>query len=237
MHDFEMAKDKVMMGPERRSMIISEKEKRNTAFHEAGHALVGKMMKHADPVHKVTILPRGRALGYTMVLPDQDKYSTTRSEILDKLAYMMGGRAAEELFMNHMTSGASNDIERATDIAQHMVCEWGMSALGMRAFRKAGNSFEADKSHTMSEATARRVDEEIEKIINGGYDRALDILNRNRQAVKLIAEAYTNKQIADALHMAEKTVESHRANVLRKLGMRDRVELVRYAVRRGLVEP
>jgi len=111
---------------------------------------------------------------------------------------LMGGRVAEELFMNHMTSGASNDIERATDIAQHMVCEWGMSALGMRAFRKAGTSYEEDKAHSMSEATARRVDEEIEKIINGGYDRASDLLNRNREAVKLIAEALLDQEALDA---------------------------------------
>src|SRR5947209_1413935 len=110
----------------------------------------------------------------------------------------MGGRCAEELFMRHMTSGASNDIERATDIAQHMVCEWGMSALGMRAFRKAGNSYEADHSHAMSEATARRVDEEIEKILTAGYDRAYDILNRNRGAAKAIAEALLDREALEA---------------------------------------
>src|SRR4029078_6110376 len=111
----------------------------------------------------------------------------TKGYLETQVAVLMGGRAAEELFMNHMTSGASNDIERATDIAQHMVCEWGMSALGMRAFRKAVNGFDGDKNHAMSEATARRVDEEIEKILNGGYDRALDLLNRNRAPVKAIA--------------------------------------------------
>ena len=127
----------------------------------------------ADPLHKVTIIPRGRAMGVTMQLPEADRHTYTKGYLETQIAVLMGGRVAEELFMNHMTSGASNDIERATDIAQHMVCEWGMSALGMRAFRKAGNSFDGDKAHAMSEATARRVDEEIEKIINGGYDRAL----------------------------------------------------------------
>src|SRR6187401_952399 len=187
MDDFERAKDKVIMGAERRSMVMPEEERRNTAYHESGHAIVARLLPKTDPVHKVTIIPRGRALGVTMQLPVEDRYSQDRERLLSMIAVLMGGRVAEELFMNHMTSGASNDIERATDIAQHMVCEWGMSALGMRAFRKAGNSYEADKAHAMSEATARRVDEEIEKIINGGYDRAYELLHRNREAVTLIA--------------------------------------------------
>ena len=120
----------------------------------------------ADPLHKVTIIPRGRAMGVTMQLPEADRHTYTKGYLETQVAVLMGGRVAEELFMNHMTSGASNDIERATDIAQHMVCEWGMSALGMRAFRKPGNAFEGDKPHAMSEATARRVDEEIEKILS-----------------------------------------------------------------------
>jgi cell division protease FtsH len=152
----------------------------------------------ADPLHKVTIIPRGRAMGVTMQLPEADRHTYTKGYLDTQIAVLMGGRAAEELFMNHMTSGASNDIERATDIAQHMVCEWGMSSLGMRAFRKAGNSFEGDKNHAISEALARRVDEEIEKILNGGYDRALDLLNRNRGAVKAIAEALLEVEALDA---------------------------------------
>src|SRR6187401_542809 len=187
MEDFERAKDKVIMGAERRSMVMPEEERRNTAYHEAGHAVVAALLPKADPLHKVTIVPRGRAMGVTMQLPEADRHTYTKEYLETQIAVLMGGRVAEELFMNHMTSGASNDIERATDIAQHMVCEWGMSALGMRAFRKAGNSYEADKAHAMSEATARRVDEEIEKIINGGYDRAYELLHRNREAVTLIA--------------------------------------------------
>ena len=194
----ESARDKVLMGVERRSVVLSELDRVNCAYHEAGHAVIAALLPMADPLHKVTIIPRGRAMGVTMQLPEADRHTYTKGYLETQVAVLMGGRAAEELFMNHMTSGASNDIERATDIAQHMVCEWGMSALGMRAFRKAGNSFEADKNHTMSEATARRVDEEIEKIINGGYDRALDLLNRNRQAVKLIAEALLEQEALDA---------------------------------------
>jgi cell division protease FtsH len=196
--DMESARDKVLMGVERRSVVLSELDRVNCAYHEAGHAVIAALLPMADPLHKVTIIPRGRAMGVTMQLPEADRHTYTKGYLETQVAVLMGGRAAEELFMNHMTSGASNDIERATDIAQHMVCEWGMSALGMRAFRKAGNSFEGDKNHAMSEATARRVDDEIEKIINGGYDRALDLLNRNRQAVKLIAEALLDQEALDA---------------------------------------
>ncbi len=167
----EAARDKVLMGVERRSVVLSELDRVNCAYHEAGHAVVAALLPKADPLHKVTIIPRGRAMGVTMQLPEADRHTYTKGYLETQVAVLMGGRVAEELFMNHMTSGASNDIERATDIAQHMVCEWGMSSLGMRAFRKPGNSFDADKPHAMSEATARRVDEEIEKILDGGYER------------------------------------------------------------------
>jgi cell division protease FtsH len=196
--DLEAARDKVMMGVERRSVVLSEADRVNCAYHEAGHAVVAALLPMADPLHKVTIIPRGRAMGVTMQLPEADRHTYTKGYLETQIAVLMGGRAAEELFMNHMTSGASNDIERATDIAQHMVCEWGMSAMGMRAFRKAGNGFEGDKTHAMSEATARRVDDEIEKILKGGYDRALDLLNRNRLAVKNIAEALLDVEALDA---------------------------------------
>ena len=196
--DMESARDKVLMGVERRSVVLSELDRVNCAYHEAGHAVIAALLPMADPLHKVTIIPRGRAMGVTMQLPEADRHTYTKGYLETQIAVLMGGRVAEELFMNHMTSGASNDIERATDIAQHMVCEWGMSALGMRAFRKAGNAYEADKAHAMSEATARRVDEEIEKIINGGYDRATDLLTRNRDAVKLIAEALLEQEALDA---------------------------------------
>ena len=196
--DMEAARDKVMMGVERRSVSLSELDRVNCAYHEAGHAVVAALLPMADPLHKVSIIPRGRAMGVTMQLPEGDRHTYTKGYLETQIAVLMGGRAAEELFMNHMTSGASNDIERATDIAQHMVCEWGMSALGMRAFRKPGNAFDGDKTHAMSEALARRVDEEIEKILNGGYDRALDLLNRNRPAVKTIAEALLDVEALDA---------------------------------------
>jgi cell division protease FtsH len=196
--DMEAARDKVLMGVERRSVALSELDRVNCAYHEAGHAVVAALLPMADPLHKVSIVPRGRAMGVTMQLPEADRHTYTKGYLETQIAVLMGGRAAEELFMNHMTSGASNDIERATDIAQHMVCEWGMSALGMRAFRKAGNAFDGDQNHAMSESLAQRVDQEIEKILNGGYDRAFDLLNRNRDAVKAIAEALLDVEALEA---------------------------------------
>jgi cell division protease FtsH len=196
--DMEAARDKVLMGVERRSVALSHLDRVNCAYHEAGHAVVAALSPNADPLHKVTIIPRGRAMGVTMQLPEADRHTYTKSYLETQIAVLMGGRVAEELFMNHMTSGASNDIERATDIAQHMVCEWGMSSLGMRAFRKAGNNFDPDKPHGVSEATARRVDEEIEKILSAGYDRARDLLDRNRTAVKALAEALLDQEALEA---------------------------------------
>ena len=138
-----------------------------------------------------------------MQLPEADRHTYTKSYLDTQISVLMGGRIAEELFMNHMTSGASNDIERATDIAQHMVCEWGMSALGMRAFRKPGNKFDPDKPHAMSEATARRVDEEIEKILEDAYNRAHDLLERNRNAVRVLAEALLEQEALEAHEIKE----------------------------------
>jgi cell division protease FtsH len=200
--DMQRARDKVLMGVERRSVSLSELDRVNCAYHEAGHAVVAALLPQADPLHKVSIVPRGRAMGVTMQLPEADRHTYTKGYLETQVAVLMGGRAAEELFMDHMTSGASNDIERATDIAQHMVCEWGMSALGMRAFRKAGNQFEGDRAHAMSEATARRVDEEIEKILTAGYDTARDLLDRNRASVKALADALLEQESleADELH-------------------------------------
>ena len=196
--DMEAARDKVLMGVERRSVVLSEMDRVNCAYHEAGHAVVAALLPFADPLHKVTIIPRGRAMGVTMQLPEADRHTYTKGYLDTQIAVLMGGRVAEELFMNHMTSGASNDIERATDIAQHMVCEWGMSALGMRAFRKPGNMFDPDKPHAMSEATARRVDEEIEKILSDGYGRARTLLDRNRQAVRVLADALLEQEALEA---------------------------------------
>jgi len=196
--DMERARDKVLMGVERRSVALSELDRVNCAYHEAGHAVVAALLPLADPLHKVSIVPRGRAMGVTMQLPEADRHTYTKGYLEAQVAVLMGGRVAEELFMHHMTSGASNDIERATDIAQHMVCEWGMSSLGMRAFRKAGNAFEGDRQHAMSEATARRVDDEIEKIISGGYGTARDLIERNRASVKALAEALLEQESLEA---------------------------------------
>ena len=206
--DMESARDKVLMGVERRSVALSELDRVNCAYHEAGHAIVAALMPMADPLHKVTIIPRGRAMGVTMQLPEADRHTYTKGYLETQIAVLMGGRCAEELFMRHMTSGASNDIERATDIAQHMVCEWGMSALGMRAFRKAGSAYEGDTPHAISEATARRVDEEIEKILTAGYDRAYDVLNRNRDAVKAIADALLDQEALEADEIRDLLVQA-----------------------------
>ena len=206
--DLQEARDKVLMGVERRSIALSALDRENCAYHEAGHAIVAALLPGADPLHKVTIVPRGRAMGLTMQLPEADRHTYTKGYLETQVAVLMGGRVAEELFMNHMTSGASNDIERATDIAQHMVCEWGMSALGMRGFRKAGNAFDGDKNHAMSESLAQRVDQEIEKILNGGYDRAFDLLNRNRESVKAIAEALLDVEALEADELKELLVRA-----------------------------
>jgi len=186
--DMHEARDKVLMGVERRSIALSELDRVNCAYHEAGHAVVAALLPQADPLHKVTIIPRGRAMGVTMQLPEADRHTYTRGYLETQVAVLMGGRVAEELFMNHMTSGASNDIERATDIAQHMVCEWGMSELGPLAFRKPGNAYESDRPHVVSEATAQRVDEEIRKVVMGGYDHAKSIIENNRHAVEMMAK-------------------------------------------------
>jgi cell division protease FtsH len=186
--DMHEARDKVLMGVERRSVVLSELDRVNCAYHEAGHAVVAALLPKADPLHKVTIIPRGRAMGVTMQLPEADRHTYTKDYLQTQVAVLMGGRVAEELFMNHMTSGASNDIERATDIAQHMVCEWGMSELGPLAFRKPGNAYESDRAHVVSEATAQRVDEEIRKVVMDGYDHAKWIIQKNRRAVDMMAK-------------------------------------------------
>ena len=186
--DLQEARDKVLMGVERRSIALSELDRVNCAYHEAGHAVVAALVPGADPLHKVTIIPRGRAMGVTMQLPEADRHTYTKGYLETQVAVLMGGRVAEELFMNHMTSGASNDIERATEIAQHMVCEWGMSDLGPLAYRKPGNAYDADRPHVVSEATAQRVDDAIRKVVLHGYDRAREIIVTNREPVRLLAE-------------------------------------------------
>ena len=196
--DLSEARDKVLMGVERRSLVLSEMDRVNCAYHEAGHAIIAALMPNADPLHKVTIIPRGRAMGVTMQLPEADRHTYTKGYLETQVAVLMGGRVAEELFMNHMTSGASNDIERATDIAQHMVCEWGMSELGPLAYRKPGNAFEGDRAHAVSEATAQRVDDEIRKVVMGGYDSARLMIERNREPMRVLAEALLEQESLEA---------------------------------------
>jgi cell division protease FtsH len=200
--DMQEARDKVLMGVERRSIVLSELDRVNCAYHEAGHAVVAALLPKADPLHKVTIIPRGRAMGVTMQLPEADRHTYTKEYLETQVAVLMGGRVAEELFLQHMTSGASNDIERATDIAQHMVCEWGMSELGPLAFRKPGNAYESDRAHVVSEATARRVDEEIRRIVMGGYDHARWIIERNRVTVERMAQSLLEYESLDADEIA-----------------------------------
>jgi cell division protease FtsH len=196
--DLQEARDKVLMGVERRSITLSELDRVNCAYHEAGHAVVAALLPKADPLHKVTIIPRGRAMGVTMQLPETDRHTYTKEYLETQVAVLMGGRVAEELFLNHMTSGASNDIERATDIAQHLVCEWGMSELGPMAYRKPGNAYENDRAHTVSEVTAQRVDDEIRRIVMGGYDHARGLIERNRDAVRLMAEELLTNESLEA---------------------------------------
>jgi len=202
MVDFEMSKDKVMMGVERRSMILSDEEKKNTAYHEAGHALVAAMTPGADPVHKVTIIPRGMALGLTMQLPEDDKHTYTREYLETMLAVLMGGRSAEEIFLGHITTGAGNDIERATEIARNMVCEWGMSELGPLAYGKKDEAIflgrEIAQHRDYSEDTAIQIDKEVKRIVNGGYESAKNLLSNNRDTLERIAQALLEREVIDA---------------------------------------
>jgi cell division protease FtsH len=201
MVDFEMSKDKVMMGVERRSMILSDEEKKNTAYHEAGHALVAAMTPGADPVHKVTIIPRGMALGLTMQLPMDDKHTYTRGYLETMLAVLMGGRSAEEIFLGHITTGAGNDIERATEIARNMVCEWGMSELGPLAFGKKDEAIflgrEITQHRDYSEDTAIQIDKEVRRIVSEGYDKAKALLNGNKEMLERIALALLDREVID----------------------------------------
>jgi cell division protease FtsH len=202
MHDFELAKDKVMMGAERRSMIISDEEKRNTAYHEAGHALVAKLLPGADPIHKVTIIPRGMALGLTQQLPIDEKHTYNRDYLLNNLVILFGGRVAEELVLNHMTTGAGNDIEKATDLARRMVCEWGMSEkLGPMTFGKKEEEIFLGRDFTQkvdySESTAIEIDAEVRRIIQDSYYKAKDLLKTNLRLLHKVAESLLEKEVLD----------------------------------------
>jgi cell division protease FtsH len=202
MLDFELAKDKVMMGTERRSMIISDEEKRNTAYHEAGHTLVAKLIPGTDPVHKVTIIPRGMALGLTQQLPIDEKHTYPREYLLNNLAILFGGRVAEELVLKSMTTGAGNDIERATELARKMVCEWGMSEkLGPMTFGKKEEQIFLGRDFTQqvdySESTAVEIDAEIRRIIQASYQRAKELLHTNLQLLHKLAEKLLEKESLD----------------------------------------
>ena len=188
--DFEMAKDKVLMGPERKSMVISDKEKRVTAFHEAGHTLVGMNLPHTDPIHKVSIIPRGGALGVTQTLPNEDMLNMTKENANNFIAFLMGGRCAEEIVFSEMTNGASNDIERATQLAHSMVCNWGMSDLGPINFKKSAMSpfGSNDQAIDFSDKTSEAIDQAVSSFVNTNYDLATQILNENREALDRLAE-------------------------------------------------
>ncbi len=205
MYDFELAKDKVLMGAERKSMLLTEEEKKVTAYHEAGHALVAALMPHADPLHKVTIIPRGMALGVTMQLPETDKHNYTRDYLETQLAVLMGGRLAEEIFLDQMSTGAGNDIERATDMARKMVCEWGMSKLGPLTFGKKDEQIflgrEIAQHRDFSEETAREIDAEVRRFVNTGYDNAKKIISDNNEILKRIAAALLEREVLDAAEL------------------------------------
>jgi cell division protease FtsH len=219
MLDFEFAKDKVLMGSERRSMIINEEEKKVTAVHEAGHALLAVVLPHADPVHKVTIIPRGMALGVTMQLPVDDKHNYTREYLNDQIAILLGGRIAEEITMKGMTTGAGNDLERSTELARKMVCEWGMSdAMGPLTFGKKEEQIflgrEIAQHQDYSEDTAIRIDQEIKRFVTTNYDRARRLLEQYRQALDRIAEELLAREVLDAEQVrrivAGEKLEEHR---------------------------
>src|SRR5690349_9695281 len=219
MIDFEFAKDKVMMGSERRSMIINDEEKKVTAVHEAGHALLAMLLPHADPVHKVTIIPRGMALGVTMQLPVEDKHNYTREYLNDQIAILLGGRIAEEITTKGMTTGAGNDLERSTELARKMVCEWGMSdAMGPLTFGKKEEQIflgrEIAQHQDYSEDTAIRIDQELKRIVTNNYDRARKELEEKRVALERIAEELLAREVLDADQVrrivAGEALEEHR---------------------------
>jgi cell division protease FtsH len=205
MYDFEIAKDKVLMGAERKSMLLSEDDKRDTAYHEAGHVLVAAKRKHSDPLHKVTIIPRGMALGVTMHLPEEDKHTVTKDYLETQLAILMGGRCAEEIFMDRMTTGAGNDIVRATELARKMVCEYGMSDLGPLTYGKKEEQIflgrEIAQSRDYSDDTAKEIDRLVKKFVDEGYKSAHQILEENREVMHRMATALLERETLDAIEI------------------------------------
>jgi cell division protease FtsH len=222
MEDFEKAKDKVIMGSERKSMVISEKDKRITAYHEAGHAIVGRSLPGLDPIHKVTIIPRGMALGLTQTLPEEDQLNLSRSKATNMIAFLFGGRAAEELIFKDYTTGAGNDIERATELARRMVCEWGMSdSLGPLAYEKREGPVFLGMQNTQgreySDSKAEEIDAEVFRLVKSGHDIAVQILQDNLQALH---------NMAGALQEYE-TIDSHQVNMLAQGGGLDKMKTMR----------
>jgi cell division protease FtsH len=203
MSDFESAKDKVLMGAERKSMIITDEEKKITAYHEAGHALVAALIPHTDPLHKVTIIPRGMALGVTQQLPSEEKHNYTKEQLESRIAVAMGGRIAEAMTFQQITTGAQNDIEQATEMARKMVCEWGMSdELGPLTYGKKEEQVflgkEFNRHQDYSEATALKIDAEIKRIVSMQYDRATRVLTDNRSMLVRVAELLLEHEVLDA---------------------------------------
>jgi cell division protease FtsH len=210
--DLQAARDKVLLGAERKSLVMSEQERVTCAYHEAGHAVVAALLPDADPLHKVTIIPRGRALGVTMQLPEVDRHNHSKSYLETQISILMAGRVAEELCLRQMTSGASNDIERATELARKMVCELGMSSLGPVHFRRPSGVWDADsRAAGFSEDAARRVDDEISALIMRGYEISRQIIERQRGAVQALAQELLDVESVDGERLKEILVE-HRAN-------------------------
>jgi len=205
MGDFELAKDKVLMGAERKSMVISNEEKRVTAYHEAGHTLVGLKVPNADPVHKVTIIPRGMALGVTQQLPEGDRHNYSQEYLLGQISILMGGRIAEDTFLGSITTGASNDIERATELARAMVCEYGMSEMGPLTFGKKEEQIflgrEIAQHRDFSEDTAIKIDQEVKKIVTSQFDRAKAIIEENRETMIRLAECLLERESLDGVEI------------------------------------
>jgi cell division protease FtsH len=215
MADFEFAKDKVLMGVERRSMVLSDEEKRNTAYHEAGHALVAKLTPGTDPIHKVSIIPRGRALGITQQLPLDDRYTYSKDYLLKALNVLLGGRAAEELALSHMTTGAGNDLERATDLARKMVTEWGMSEkLGPLTFGKKEEQIflgrEIARHKDYSEKTAVDIDEEVKRFVIDAYENARKLLRDNKDLLEAVAKTLLERETIDGPDL-DKIIEDTRS--------------------------
>jgi cell division protease FtsH len=208
MSDFEFAKDKVMMGAERKSMVISIEERKNTAYHESGHALVARLLPGSDPIHKVTIIPRGMALGLTQQLPVDEKHTYPKQYLLNNITILLGGRAAEELILNEFTTGSGNDIERATNLARKMVCEWGMSdAMGPLSYGKKeeqiflGREFATHKDY--SEETAQRIDKEVTRLVSDSYEKAKKLLSDHMDILKRIASALLEKEVLNTTELDE----------------------------------